>query len=765
MWHKLWDMVEVCGREFSEEVLTRINAASQASPTPSRSELSRRVCRWLDWRDGRGRLKVMSARVALRRLDERGLVVLPPSQGHVPDPAPVTMPLGEASALESSLKTLGPVELILIEAGDREGNRRFRGLLDRYHPLRSGPLCGAQLRYLIRSKAGYLGALAFSAPAWRVAARDRFIGWDDEARVAGLGQVVGNSRFLILPQVRVPHLASHVLGQVLRRLAADWEARYGIRPALVETFVEASRSGTCYRAANWRSIGWTTGRGRQDRHHRGGGPAKALYVYPLCRDWRARLGGRRPAEPSPADRDWAEEEFGEVQLGDARLAHRLRMLARDLYARPQAQLPQACGDRAKVKAAYRFLDHQRTDMQTLLAPHIDATRQRMAEVPVVLAVQDSTNLNYSTHPATEGLGPLNTRADRSIGLWLHDTLAFTPEGVPLGLIDIQLWARDAATQGKSANRHQCPLEEKESYKWIKSYRAASALARDLDETQVVSVGDREADLYELFVEADQTPDGARVLVRAERTRRMTAEYGHLWHFMETLPVAGELTLHVPRRGNRPARQAQMEIRYAPVTLKAPKRKTDLPKVSLWAVWTRERDAPPDTQPVEWMLLTSVPVGTLAEACERISWYATRWQIEVYHRTLKSGCQIEERQLGTAKRIESCLAIDLVVAWRIMYLSRLGRETPNIPCSVYFEEAQWQALMIYTDRTPTPPAEPPTLREAMRRVAALGGFLGRKSDGEPGTKSLWLGLQRLDDLTEMYRMLTGTDPPGVQPTCG
>lgn len=237
--------------------------------------------------------------------------------------------------METSLRQLGPVELILIEAGDREANAHFRGLLDRYHPLGSGPLCGAQLRYLVRCSQGYVGVLSFSAPAWRVAARDRFIGWDEPTRAARLGQVVNNSRFLILPQLRVPHLASHVLGQALRRLAGDWEARYGICPVLVETYVEATRPGSCYRAANWHRVGETTGRGRQDRKRKKGGTPKTVYLYPLCRDWWERLSGKAPG-PEGAETDWSEHEFGGVRLSDRRLERRLCTLARNLYARPQA---------------------------------------------------------------------------------------------------------------------------------------------------------------------------------------------------------------------------------------------------------------------------------------------------------------------------------------------------------------------------------------------------------------------------------------------
>ena len=244
--------------------------------------------------------------------------------------------------------------------------------------------------------------------------------------------------------------------------------------------------------------------------------------------------------------------------------------------------------------------------------------------------------------------------------------------------------------------------------------------------------------------------------------------------LKRLEACGRIRLPPPRRWAPAARPVTMPLEeiqpietdlagLGPVelVLKAPQRKSELPEVTLWAVWSKEVDAPEGVRPLEWMLLTTAPVETFEQACERIDWYTTRWQIEVYHRTLKSGCKIEERQLGSADRIEACLAIDLVVAWRIHHLSRLGRQTPDVPCTAYFEEAQWQALMAFTDRTPTPPKAPPTLREAMRRVAGLGGFLGRKCDGEPGTKSLWLGLQWLDDITAAFVVFTGRSPPGVQ----
>jgi len=618
------------------------------------------------------------------------------------------------------------------------------------------------MRYLIRSSShGWLGAMAFSAAAWRVEARDRWVGWSDSARQRHLHKVVCNSRFLILPQVRVPNLASHVLSLCARGLPRDWLDGYGFEPVLLESFVEHARfQGTCYRAANWHCVGSTRGRGRQDRDHRHALAVKDVFVLPLQEDARGVLCGELPEtavrfEPRQREEveDWAEEEFGKADLGDRRLSKRLVSLARDFYSNPQANVAQACGSRAKSKAAYRFFDHPDTTMDRVLAQHYEATVARSSHESVVLAAQDTTTLNYTAHPATEDLGPIGYRLDKGVGLILHETLAFNVQGTPLGLLDVQCWARDPADFGKKKRRRKLSIEQKESKKWLVSFRKVAEAQRRCPKTTWVSVGDREADIYELFELACKDGSGARLLVRASQDRILAQEQGHLWEKVNEQPICGIHEVRVPRRGSRAARVARLAVRFAAVTLRPPQNKSKLGDLSIWAVLAREVEAPGNVEPIEWMLLTSSEVSGFDDAIERLSWYAVRWGIEVYHRTLKSGCKIEQRQLGSADRIETCLAIDMVVAWRIFHLCKLGRETPDIPCTVYFEEAEWKALSAYKTQNPVPPLQPPTLREAMRMVATLGGFLGRKCDGNPGTKSLWIGLQRLDDLTAMWKVMT------------
>ena len=724
------------------------------------------VCQWLDWRSPNGKLKEMSCRVALLKLHRQGLLKLSEAGPRPPQPARRKALNDQAEALppiEGKLSELGRLELVAIKSPASKESRIWNDLMARYHYLGAGPLCGAQIRYLIKSeRAGYLGGLAFSAAAWRVAARDHWIGWAEATRRQNLKSVVNNSRFLIAPQVKVKNLASHVLAQAVKRLPGDWVAKYAIAPVLVETFVEAGRfKGTSYRAANWRYVGLTKGRGRQDRANECAAPVKAIYLYPLRQDARSRLGGGpAPAEvASPKSGDWAEEEFRVADLGDRRRVKRLMTIARDFYARPQANIPQACQNRAKSKAAYRFFDRRTNTLPNILAPHYAATVKRLAQESVVLAVQDTTTLNYSAHPKTLGLGPIGNQATGVVGLILHDTMAFNLARTPLGLLNVQCWARDPAAFGKKQRRYELPIEQKESNKWLKSYEAVSLAAERCPATLFVCVGDREADIYEFFQRVAENPHGPAVLVRAAQDRVLAEGLGHVWDHVKGQALAGRLRIQVPRHEDCPAREAEVELRFACVRLKPPARKSGGVELTLWALVAEEVNPPAEVkEPLQWLLLTTLEVKTFEQAVEKLDWYGCRWGIEVYHRTLKSGCKVKERQLGNADRIEACLAIDLTVAWRIYHLAKLGREVPDVPCTVYFEEAEWRALVAYKTQNSTPPTQPPSLREAMRMVASLGGFLGRNGDGEPGTKALWLGIQRLDDLTAMWKiMMSGSAP--------
>jgi hypothetical protein len=404
--------------------------------------------------------------------------------------------------------------------------------------------------------------------------------------------------------------------------------------------------------------------------------------------------------------------------------------------------------------ASRFFQNPKATMDVILTAHSEASIERIKQHRVVLAPQDTTTLNYSTHPMTEGLGPVNNSDDKAVGLLLHDTLAFTEDGTPLGVLDAQFWARDPQDKGKRYRRKQLPIEQKESIKWLRSYQKVAEIQKLCPDTMLVSIGDRESDIYELFMEADKEVEGPRLLVRAEKSRNRKVDQAFLWDFMARQDVAGALKIHVPRSGVRKARDTWIEVRFSPVNLTPPKRYASEASVQLWAVYITEQVFDQQVKsPIEWMLLTTAAVNRFEDAQKRVEWYSGRWGIEVYHRTLKSGCRIKDRQLGTADRLEACLGVDMVVAWRIYHLTMLGREVPEMPCTVFFKDVEWKALCCYVNKTPVAPDNPPSLKEAIYMVAGIGGHLGRKSDGFPGTQTLWRGLQRLDTATEMYAIFT------------
>jgi hypothetical protein len=749
-------MVSIGGRTFSQDILARITETVRAEPEISRRRLSLRVCEWMNWHNAAGRAQEMSCRKTLLALHRQGMIELPALEHRYgfqgPRAALACPPVAQVSC---TLAELG--EVVLMPVSSNALSRLWRGLLDAHHYLKSGPLCGAQLRYLVRSaRYGWLGGLSYSACARRVACRDEWIGWTEQARVRNHALVVNNSRFLIVPTVRVKCLASWVLARAQARLAQDWEAAYRYRPVLLETYVERGRfAGTCYRAANWQHVGNTCGRGRQGN----GASIKDVYVLPVSGDWQHRLCRNGEAEVrtraprvARAPRDWIEAELGGADMGDARLTARLLEMTGMFYAKPTANIPQACGSAMAAKATYRFLDNEKVQWQAILEPHYAATEARVREHPVVLVAQDTTTLNYSTHPHTQGLGPIGTDSEKVRGLMVHDTMAFSVQGIPLGLLNLQCWAREGI--GSRHARHRLPIEDKESFKWIESYQAVSAVQNRCRKTQIVVVADREADIHEVFAAQASTAHGAQLLIRAERSRNRQVldeapPHTSLWHTLERQALIGTREILIPPSEKRAARQATLAVRSAHVSLRPPRRSAHLPAVSVWAVLAQELNPPPEAEGVEWMLLTTVAVKRPEDAFERLNWYARRWGIEVYHRILKSGCRVEARQLEQAHRLLNCLAIDLVVAWRIYHLTALGEQTPEVPCTIYFTDSEWKALCTFVSRTQTPPELPPSLNEAVRLLGQLGGHLGRTGDGHPGTEVLWRGMTRLADIGSAY----------------
>ncbi len=455
--------------------------------------------------------------------------------------------------------------------------------------------------------------------------------------------------------------------------------------------------------------------------------------------------------------EWAVAEFGTAVLGDARRTQRLVRLAAVLGARPRAALAEACDDPAMLKAAYRFLENADINPRAVLASHVAATVERARAEQVALAVQDTTHIAWDA-PAADA---------QQEGLWVHSTLALTPEGLVLGVLGVlgqARWTRPIEEKGVATRRRDRETAEKESAKWLEGLRATNAAARACPGTHWIAAGDRESDVYALFV-AKRAP-GVDLVVRAAQDRALEpadgeAEPRRLRACLAARPVRATYQLAVPRQRTRAARTAQMRARWTAISVRPPhaRGRDPHPALPLWAVWVREEDPPTDVEALDWLLLTTLPIATAEEARTVVDYYARRWGVEIFHKVLKSGCGIERRRLAALDHMQRALALYSVIAWRVLTATLLARTSPTLPCTVVLDDDEWQALYCAIHQTMQPPALPPTLADATHWIAQLGGFLHRPADDIPGVTVLWRGSLRLADLTLMYRVF---HPPSSSP---
>ena len=456
---------------------------------------------------------------------------------------------------------------------------------------------------------------------------------------------------------------------------------------------------------------------------------------------------------------WVVEEMGAVNLGDQRLNSRAQSLLSPLGSHANFSIPAACSGRAELKAAYGFFANTKTTFEKVLEPHIACTLMRMAKEQIVLLVQDTTEIDLS-RPEQEVAGAGDLDGSRR-GVLLHEMQAFTPHGTPLGTAGAEVINR---TQGvshapaaeKQRKRKQAPIEEKESVRWLTALRRARAVQQQLPDVCCVCLGDSEADIYELLCEP-RGQTAVHWLFRACQDRALQADVGgHVRERVLAAPVLYEVNLTIrgrtaktavetrARRQNRETRSAKVEVRARTVTLRPPARPDrKLPPVTVNVVLVREPNPPPSEPPVEWMLLTTLPSGTHQQVRTIVEHYCKRWCIEVFFKTLKTGCRIEHRRFEQIDRVLPCLAMYLIVAWRLAFVCHLGRECPDINCEAIFEPAEWKAVSAAVHRQP-PGETPPTLAEMVHWIASLGGYIQR-ARSEPGAQTLWIGMQRMYDL--------------------
>lgn len=450
--------------------------------------------------------------------------------------------------------------------------------------------------------------------------------------------------------------------------------------------------------------------------------------------------------------DWVKSELSNVAISDERIVKRLIKTTETLSRHPHCSIPEACDGWADTKATYRLFDNPKVKPEAILMSHRQQTIERMKSHEVVLAVQDTTFLDFTSHPDTEGIGDIGPQLFLK-GLINHTTMAVTVNGVPLGILARETWARDPEERGKRKTKRQRKTGDKESQKWL------TALDESLqgvpNSTKVVTVCDREADIYEFFVKA--VSENKHLLVRVAQNRRVLEEEKLLVSEVESKEVAGEIITKIPRdiQNKLPERDATLAIKYCPVTLRPPisrRGTSSYPNLKLYAILAEEINPPENLNPIYWLLITTVPVENFEQAVEKIKWYKQRWKIERYHLTLKSGCKVEELQLETAERLDNALAVYSIIAWKLLWIKYESEQNPDASCEIVLQKPEWQALYCMVHKTNAPPETPPTLKEAVLLLAKLGGFLGRKGDGEPGVTVIWRGLARLSDIAQMWAIM-------------
>lgn len=453
--------------------------------------------------------------------------------------------------------------------------------------------------------------------------------------------------------------------------------------------------------------------------------------------------------------EWVAQELGMIDLGDKRLNDRAQVILKKLSSSPERSIPSAHNGWHETKAAYRFMSNARVSFEKLLGEHRNSTLKRMEGYETIILAQDTSELDYSGQMNKAGRGPANFKSH--YGMYLHPLVALTENGLCLGVLDAQLWHREEI--GNREDHLRKSIEEKESYRWLEELREINELGTVYPKKHLIMVADREADIIEILSEKLNT--NVDYIIRGRHDRCLMDSEKKLFEIVREQPCAAHIEFEFKERGGSSYRKVKQEVRFKRLQIKpSPNRgdRINLKPVEITAILATEKRPKKGYECLEWLLLTSIDIQQVEETLKVIQYYLLRWKIEIYFKVLKSGCKIEELQLNGLERISNCLAFYMIVAWRVMYLIQLGRDCPEMNCEVFFAEEEWRtAYMIHYRKKP--PQKAPKLNEMIRVVAGIGGFLGRKSDGEPGPKHLWIGIQRIRDF--VYALNIQNEVLGIQ----
>lgn len=458
-----------------------------------------------------------------------------------------------------------------------------------------------------------------------------------------------------------------------------------------------------------------------------------------------------------SDTEWLAQELDESSFNDRRLGRRFRELMENFWKNIGSTIPFACQDWAGTKAAYRFLSNPHVDESAILQGHFESTRQRVATLKneTILLLQDTTTFIYQRdNPDIIGYTGTTSawgkRKDKSkgkivnCGILMHSSLAITSRGVPLGLSAIKFWTR-RKFKGTNAlkrkiNPTRVPIEEKESIRWLDSLRQSITLLQCPE--RCVHVGDRESDIYELFCLSQELETSFLVRTCVDR---LAGDGKHT--ISDEMENESVKCIHnvVLRDENEKSHEVMLSVRWKKILVKPPIGKSrQYPDITLFAIHAREENETPGRKPLEWKLLTNIPIVCNEDAIEKLEWYAHRWKIETFHKVLKSGCKAEDSKLRTAERLSKLISCFCIISWRIFWLTMVSREYSDIPAGIALTQAECELLdNVIKDNKKTENITP--LQRYIIKLAQLGGYLARVNDPPPGNTVLWRGLRRLNDI--------------------
>lgn len=688
---------------------------------------------------------------------------------------------------------ISPIEIEKLEHGDKEKGLIYNNLMHREHPLANTRQAGYLVKYLIKYNGCYIGACAYSGCSINLEARDNWIGWSKDQKLKYQNNIINMSRFLIRKDIHCENLASHLLSKLNTLIRKDWIQEYSITPWLVESFVDTENySGTCYKAANWKCLGQTKGRGRNDTAHENAKSIKDIYIYILEPTFREM--GNFPPEPtkySPmkletkiSSDEWASHEFGNNKLGDKRIVERVVSIAHLKSLCPSQSFPAAAkGERKLIAGYYTLLDNDRPELtpEAILENHRDNTICRAMCYKDIISAHDTTTFNFKGLEETEGLGPIGTN-EKSVnganGLNAHVTLACNREGIPLGILAVDYVPprefHKKVKGKKKGKKEKKAFEETEIFRWIKGYLKDVDITGKTISLRITSVMDRESDFFELLIVANGHRVSNPIIIRCKHNRQVIMADGSRETIKSGLEKSKNIlkrTIRIPPQRKKmdrktgieypslKERDAEVEIRYETVEIVPPKIKKFKTQKPIRAniLHIKELNPPPGAKEIEWYLSTTREIHSVEDVYAIVEDYKLRWKIEELFRTGKSGCKMESQKLNHADKIKKVISISFVVAWRIMLLTTLSRKAPDMPSDKAFTKNELEVLSSVVKK------KVKTIKEAVNAVATLGGYQNRKNDLPPGNQLMWLGFSRLSDIIYGYIILKNSETENKKAT--